>query len=60
MAGFNQFLLGANGDEAEVYGAGIDVTTSFVEGEHEWGLWDGEIQRVLAWLPIRQRALDPS
>ena len=40
--------------------AGIDVTTSFVEGEHEWGLWDGEIQRVLAWLPLRQRALDPS
>ena len=27
--------------------AGIDVTTSFVEGEHEWGLWDREIQQVL-------------
>jgi putative tributyrin esterase len=32
--------------------AGIDVTTSFVEGEHEWGLWDTEIQQVLAWLPL--------
>ena len=32
--------------------AGIDVTTSFVEGEHEWGLWDEEIQQVLAWLPL--------
>ena len=28
VAGFNQFLLGANGDDAEVYGTGIDVVTS--------------------------------
>ena len=32
--------------------AGIDVATSFVDGEHEWGLWDREIQHVLAWLPL--------
>jgi S-formylglutathione hydrolase FrmB len=32
--------------------AGIPVTTSFVRGEHEWGLWDEQIQRVLAWLPL--------
>jgi hypothetical protein len=28
------------------------VTTSFIEGEHEWGLWDQHIQQVLAWLPL--------
>lgn len=33
--------------------AGLDVRTSFVPGEHEWGLWDTEIQRLLDWLPIR-------
>jgi S-formylglutathione hydrolase FrmB len=22
-------------------------------GEHEWGLWDRQIQDVLAWLPLR-------
>jgi S-formylglutathione hydrolase FrmB len=32
--------------------AGIPVTTSFIEGEHEWGLWDQQIQHVLAWLPL--------
>lgn len=32
---------------------GIDVTTHFGPGEHEWGYWDEQIQRVLAWLPIR-------
>lgn len=32
--------------------AGLDVRTSFVPGEHEWGLWDTEIQRLLDWLPI--------
>lgn len=33
--------------------AGLDVRTSFVPGEHEWGLWDVEIQQLLDWLPIR-------
>jgi putative tributyrin esterase len=31
--------------------AGIDLTVDFRPGEHEWGLWDAEIQKVLAWLP---------
>lgn len=35
--------------------AGLEVRTSFVPGEHEWGLWDREIQQVLDWLPIRGR-----
>ncbi len=33
--------------------AGLALTTSFVPGVHEWGLWDAEIQRVLDWLPLR-------
>lgn len=35
--------------------AGIDVTTSFTSGEHDWDLWDHEIREVLAWLPLEQR-----
>lgn len=34
---------------------GIEVTTSFGPGEHEWGLWDTTIQDVLAWLPLASR-----
>ena len=34
-------------------GHGIDVTTSFGPGGHEWGLWDTTIEEVLAWLPLR-------
>lgn len=32
--------------------AGLPVMTSFVPGEHEWGLWDAEIRQVLDWLPL--------
>ncbi len=32
--------------------AGHHPKTSFVPGEHEWGLWDTEIQQVLDWLPL--------
>ncbi|MGI8458029.1 MAG: alpha/beta hydrolase [Propionibacteriaceae bacterium] len=35
---------------------GIPLSTSFVPGEHEWGLWDAEIQRVLDWLPLSRSA----
>jgi putative tributyrin esterase len=31
--------------------AGADLTVDFRPGEHEWGFWDEEIRRVLAWLP---------
>jgi putative tributyrin esterase len=34
---------------------GRKVRTSFVAGEHEWGLWDTEIQQVLDWLPLGER-----
>lgn len=37
---------------------GIDVTTSFRAGEHEWGLWDSVIQDVLAWLPLDSQRTD--
>lgn len=32
--------------------AGQEPRTSFVPGEHEWGLWDAEIRQVLDWLPL--------
>jgi len=32
---------------------GADVTADFRPGVHEWGLWDAQIQDVLAWLPLR-------
>ncbi len=25
-------------------------------GKHEWGYWDQQIQRVLAWLPLEADA----
>jgi S-formylglutathione hydrolase FrmB len=34
------------------YEKGLDVEVDFRPGEHEWGFWDTEIQKVLAWLPL--------
>lgn len=49
-------LIGGNRRFVEAAGDhGIDVTTSFAPGEHEWGLWDATIDDVLAWLPLRSR-----
>lgn len=31
---------------------GVPVTYSESPGAHEWGYWDAQIQRVLAWLPL--------
>jgi putative tributyrin esterase len=31
---------------------GLEVTYEEGPGEHEWGYWDRQIQRVLAWLPL--------
>ena len=46
-------LIGPNRRLAErAAELGIDVTTDFRPGEHEWGLWDQQIQHVLAWLPL--------
>ena len=35
---------------------GVDVTTDFRPGEHEWGLWDAVIREVIDWLPIACRS----
>jgi S-formylglutathione hydrolase FrmB len=32
---------------------GLPLTYSEGTGAHEWGYWDAQIQRVLAWLPQR-------
>jgi S-formylglutathione hydrolase FrmB len=29
---------------------GLDVTSDFRPGVHEWGLWDAQIQEVIAWM----------
>lgn len=34
---------------------GLDLTYEEGPGEHEWGYWDQQIQRVLAWLPVPGR-----
>lgn len=31
---------------------GLDVTTDFQPGVHEWGLWDRQIAEVIRWLPL--------
>lgn len=31
---------------------GVDVTTDFRPGDHEWGLWDAVVREVVDWLPI--------
>jgi S-formylglutathione hydrolase FrmB len=33
---------------------GLDLTYAEGPGTHEWGYWDTQIQRVLAWLPLRK------
>lgn len=33
---------------------GVEVTTSFGPGAHEWGYWDARIRDVIDWLPIRR------
>jgi putative tributyrin esterase len=46
-------LLGANTRLVkEATARGIDVTTDFRPGVHEWGLWDDVIQDVITWLPV--------
>jgi S-formylglutathione hydrolase FrmB len=34
---------------------GLDLTYEEGPGEHEWGAWDRQIQRVLEWLPLKKR-----
>ncbi len=34
---------------------GVDMTSDFGPGEHEWGYWDRTIQDVLSWLPLHEQ-----
>jgi putative tributyrin esterase len=36
--------------------AAVPITSSLTPGGHDWALWDQEIQKVLAWLPLDQPA----
>jgi S-formylglutathione hydrolase FrmB len=50
-------LIGDNRALAEACSAvGLPITTDFGPGEHDWAYWDDQIQRVLAWLPLRGAA----
>jgi putative tributyrin esterase len=39
--------------------AGVEVSTHFGPGAHEWDFWDARIQDVLAWLPLANTASAP-
>jgi S-formylglutathione hydrolase FrmB len=50
--GTEDWLFDANeAFAASARGLGLAPTVDFRPGEHEWGFWDTEIQRVLSWLP---------
>ncbi len=52
--GTDDSLLAENHRFAELAAArGVDLTVNWPDGGHDWALWDGEIQRVLDWLPVR-------
>jgi len=37
----------------------LDLTYEEGSGEHEWGYWDRQIQRVLKWLPVKHPVMKP-
>ena len=47
-------MLHANNVQAKTYfqSLGLELTYEEGSGGHEWGYWDQQIQRVLAWLPL--------
>lgn len=49
----DELIDGNRGFVAAARTRGIDVTSDFGPGEHEWGYWDRTIQDVLGWLPLR-------
>jgi S-formylglutathione hydrolase FrmB len=51
--GTEDFLFRANQHVAQIAEAKrLNLTTDFGPGDHEWGYWDAQIQKVLAWLPL--------
>ncbi len=54
--GTEDFLHDVNLTYVEALRArGLDPVVDFRPGEHEWGFWDTDIQRVLDWLPLPGR-----
>ena len=52
--GTEDFLYGESVAFIEdAHAAGVALTTSIGDGDHEWDYWDRAIQDVLAWLPLR-------
>jgi S-formylglutathione hydrolase FrmB len=43
-----------NNRQAKAYFQSLGLSLTYEEGpgEHEWGYWDRQVQRVLAWLPL--------
>ena len=41
-----------------VRGLGFDLTWEESHGDHLWECWDEMVQRVLAWLPLKERKTD--
>jgi S-formylglutathione hydrolase FrmB len=48
----DELVDGAHRFVAAAAERGLDVTTWFGPGEHEWGLWDARIRDVLDWLAL--------
>lgn len=38
---------------------GVEARVELRPGDHEWGYWDEEVRRVLAWLPLDRRPPAP-
>jgi S-formylglutathione hydrolase FrmB len=36
-----------------IHPLGFDYTYAETSGDHKWIYWDQQIQKVLAWLPLR-------
>ncbi len=54
--GTEDFLLQGNRRFKREFQKAFDLTYEESPGTHEWGFWDTYIQRVLAFLPIRDMA----
>ena len=56
--GTEDFLYGDNlRMKAHLESLKLDLAYTERVGTHDWGFWDTEIQKVLAWLPLKQSSL---
>jgi len=59
--GTEDFLFGANVHVAQIArDHGLDLTTDFGPGDHDWEYWDDQIRKVLGWLPMPGHASAPA